>query len=542
MYDATPSSPAARALALGAIVLLAGCTGGDVRDDGSPGPLVLAYQSDLQTLNPVTSTDQNANDLMYSLLYTPLVGFDSTFSVRPRLARSWELTDSTVTFRLREDVRWHDGERVDARDVAFTFRLIRDPATASPLKPAYLDAVDSAEVLGPHRIRFRFSTVHARPLQDFYWPPVPEHVLGEVPPSELRQHPFGREPVGSGPYRLTAWQPGEELRFRRVDAFPEELGGVPAIGEVVYRILPERTTRLRELTGGGVHVDGPLAPADAGRVRDAEGLRLEAFPWRMFTYIGWNTRDPRFAEARVRRALTMALDRPGLLEAALYGYGQVAATPIPPWHPSAPDVDPLPHDPDSARALLDAAGWRDGDGDGVRERDGVEMRFELLTGQANPVHADLVQMIQAQLSEVGVVAEPRTLEWQTVLSRHRRREFQAVLTNWVLDSFRVDPRPLFHSSQVEVEGSANRSSYADPTADSLMEAGVRATDAGRASRIWGEFSRVLQEDQPFTFLFWNQELAGVSRRLEGVRMDARGELRTLPRWRWRSHTDGGEAP
>lgn len=540
MIDATPSraSWTVRAAAAAVLLLAAGCGGDGDADAASAGPLVVAYQADLQTLNPVTSTDQNANDAMYSLLYTPLVAFDSAYRVRPWLARSWELTDSTVTFQLRNDVRWHDGEPVDAADVAFTFRLIRDPATASPLKPAYLASVDSAEVLGPHRIRFRFSADHARPLQDFFWPPVPEHLLDDVPPEQLRRHPFGREPVGSGPYRLTGWQPGEELRFRAMETFPEELGGVPAIEEVVYRILPERTTRLRELTGGGVHVDGPLAPADADQVRRDDAVRLEAFPWRMFTYLGWNTRDPRFSDARTRRALTMALDRPALLEAALYGFGRIATGPVPPWHPHAPEVPPLPHDPDSARSLMTAAGWRDADGDGVREREGTEMRFELMTGQANPVHADLVQMIQAQLEEVGVAVEPRTLEWQTVLDRHRRRDFQAVLTNWVLDSFRVDPRPLFHSDQVEVEGSANRSSYANPAADSLMEAGVRAEDPERARRIWGELTRVLQEDQPFTFLFWNQELAGVSRELEGVEMDARGELRTLPGWRWRRDGEG----
>lgn len=239
----------------------------------------------------------------------------------------------------------------------------------------------------------------------------------------------------------------------------------------------------------------------------------------------------------MRRALTLAVDRRELVDAALYGFGRVASGPIPPWHPYAPGLEPLPHAPDSARTLLERAGWTDGDGDGVRERQGVELRFRILTPQANPVLNDASQILRSHLREVGVTAEPVLLEWQTLLSRHRRRDFQAVITNWVLDSFRVDPRPLFHSDQVEVEGSANRSSYADPVADSLMEAGVRARDEDRAREIWAELARVLQRDQPFTFLFWSQEIAGVSDELEGVRMDARGELRGLPRWRWAE--DGG---
>ena len=538
----SPSTSLARGGPLAAVLLMGlaavqGC--GGPADAGDPGPLVVAYQSDLQTLNPVVSTDQNANDVMYSLLFTPLVAFDSTYRVEPALAESWELTDSTVTFTLRDDVRWHDGEPVTAEDVSFTFELAKTPAAASPLASAYLGEVASADVLGPHRIRFRFVRPHAEPLQDFYWPPVPRHVLEGVPPAELAEHPFGRDPVGSGPYRLESWRAGDALTFRRVSDYPEGLGGVPEIERVVYRIVPERTTRLRELLNGTVHVDGPLAPADADRVEASERVELQAFPWRMFTYVGWNLRDPRLEDRRVRRALTMALDRRELLRAALYGYGEVAAGPIPPWHPLAPDLEPLAHRPDSARALLAAAGWRDADGDGVRERDGRELRFELLTGQANPVHADLVQMIQAQLGRVGVAADPLLLEWQTVLGRHRARDFDAVLTNWVLDGFRVDPRALFHSDQADVEGSANRSSYRNPVADSLMELGARLTDAGRAREVWAELARELQRDQPFTFLFWNEELAGVSRRLAGVEMDARGELRGLPGWRW---WEGGAAP
>ena len=169
------------------------------------------------------------------------------------------------------------------------------------------------------------------------------------------------------------------------------------------------------------------------------------------------------------------------------------------------------------------------------------MEFTLLTVGASPVLADVAQIIQAQLARIGVDVEPQLLEWQTVLGRHRARDFDAVLTNWVLDNFRVDPRPLFHSSQAAREGSANRSSYANPTADSLMDLGVTAIDEQEARAIWTELVALLQTDQPITFLYWSEELAGVSNDLEDVRMDARGELVTLPRWRWSSEA-AKEAP
>ena len=289
---------------------------------------------------------------------------------------------------------------------------------------------------------------------------------------------------------------------------------------------------LAELMSGGIQVDGPLAPSDAARVEQTADLQLLSFPWRQFAYIGWNTRRPQFADPDVRRALTLAIDRESLVRTVLEGHGTPAFGPIPPWHRYAPAISPLARDPDAARALLEAAGWRDEDGDGIRERGGARLSFELLANQRNPIYGDIAQILQADLRAVGVEVHPRLLEWQTVLSMHRGREFDAVLTNWVLDNFRVDPRPLFHGDQVKIANSANRSSYSNPVADSLMDLGARTMDDDAAREIWAEFSRVLQADQPVTFLFWQDELAGIGPGLSGVTMDARGELATLPRWSW----------
>lgn len=529
-----------------AAALSAGACGGDRTDGTRSGgesaassgdaidrPLVLGYASELQGLNPLLSTDQNANELIYYLLFTPLVTYDADFRPAPALADSWTLSDSAVTFRLRDDLAWHDGTPVTARDVAFTFERAKDPAFASPLAAAYLTNVESVEVLGDHELRFDFTAPHSEPLQDFFWPPIPAHLLSDVDATEMARAPFNRDPVGNGPYRFVRWDANQQLVFTANPDYPEGLGGPPAIGDVIYRIIPDQTTMLAELLSGGIEVDGPLAPSQAGRVREAEGVELQSFPWRQFTYIGWNTRRPQFTDPAVRRALTMAIDREAIVAAVLEGHGSVASGPIPPWHRLAPGLEPLPHDPAAAAAALEAAGWRDVDGDGVREKDDVRLSFDLLTNQRSPIYGDVARIIQSDLREVGVEAVPTLLEWQSVLASHRGRDFDAVLTNWVLDSFRVDPRPLFHSSQVEIENSANRSSYANAVADSLMDLGARTTDETRAAEIWAEFARTLQEDQPFTFMFWQEELAGVSRRLEGVRMDARGELATLPSWSWR---------
>ncbi len=529
------SSLATAIIALSIIALTLGITACSPPGDDSTvreRPLILGYASELQGLNPIVSTDQNANELIYYLLFTPLVAYDAEFRPAPAMAESWVLSDSAVTFQLRNDLTWHDGTPVTSRDVAFTFERAKDPDSASPLASAYLANVASVEILGDYEVRFRFSAPHSEPLEDFFWPPAPAHLLEDVPTAELLRAPFNRAPVGNGPYRFVRWDVNQQLVFTANSDYSPSLGGPPAIANVVYRIIPDQTTMLAELLSGGIQVDGPLAPSDAARVNRAENLELLSFPWRQFAYVGWNTRRPQFADPAVRRALAMAIDRESLVRTVLEGHGTQASGPIPPWHRYASDLAPLAHDLDRARALLDEAGWRDSDGDGIRERAGVRLSFELLANQRNPIYGDIAQIIQADLRAVGVEVFPRLLEWQTVLSMHRGRDFDAVLTNWVLDNFRVDPRSLFHGSQVAIANSANRSSYSNPIADSLMDVGSRSTDDEAAREVWAEFSRVLQADQPVTFLFWQEELAGVSRDLTGVVMDARGELVTLPQWRW----------
>ncbi len=493
---------------------------------------MVGYTQELQGLNPLVSTDQNANELIYYLLFTPLVTYDSTYAPAPGLAASWDLTPDGVTFHLRDDVRWHDGTPVTARDVAFTFERARDPATASPLAAAYLSQVDGVDVIDDHTVRFSFSAPHSQPLEDFFWPPVPRHLLADVPPQEMLRAPFNRAPIGNGPYRFVRWDVNRQLVFEGNPDHAPSLGGPPAIGRLVYRIVPDRTTLLAELLSGGVHVDGPLSPGDVASVEQSSTARVLSFPWRQFAYIGWNTRREPFTRPEVRRALAMGIDRDAIRRSILEGHAAAASSVIPPWHRLAPDLAPLPFDPEGAARLLDAAGWRDEDGDGVREKDGQPLAFELLTNQRNPVYGDIAQVVQADLARIGVAVTPRLLEWQTVLQMHRARDFDAVLTNWILDNFRVDPRPLFHSEQAAREGSANRSSYVSPVADSLMDLGARTLDDVEAREVWTRFARIVQADQPITVLFWQDELAAVSLRLAGVRMDARGELVSVARWTW----------
>ncbi|MGH7476371.1 MAG: ABC transporter substrate-binding protein [Longimicrobiales bacterium] len=527
-------------LGLGIVVTLAGCrdrSAPDVAAGGEPqqgGTVVVGLRSDLQGFNPVTYTDQYTGELINYALFTPLIRHNAELEPQPYLAESWELTgDSGVVFRLRSDVRWHDGQPVTAEDVAFTFELAKNDETASLLGSAFLGNVDRAELVDERTIRFHFSQPHAQPLEDFWWAPLPQHLLQDVAPAELRNADYNRSPVGSGPYRFVSWEANSQITFERNPDFPEALGGPPHLDRVVFRIVPEASTMLTELIAGNVQVDIPALPEQAAQIEQDPSLELFAFPSRAFYYIGWNNRRAPFTDATVRRAFTLAIDRSEIIDALLYGYGSPAVGPVPPWSPLFPEgIDPAGYDTATAAGLLEQAGWVDRNGDGIRENEqGQELSFTLLSSD-NPLTRGIAEVTQAQLRRVGVQVEARTLEFQTLLGRHRGRDFDAVVSSWIMDNFQVASAPLalFHSRLATVEGSSNRSGYANPAADAAIERAAAALDEADAQEAWRQFLEVLQQDQPFTFLFWFDELAGARNTVQGVEMDARGEFVSIKDW------------
>jgi peptide/nickel transport system substrate-binding protein len=530
---------AAAALAL----LLAACGGGGDQggggaggagaDAGQPvngGTAIVAVKSDFDAFNPVTSTALTTLDIIKDMLFTPLIRYDEHLQPQPYLAERWELGDTAVTFHLRDGVTWHDGQPVTAEDVKFTFDLAKAKETASLLGSAYLQMVKSATVVDPHTIRFGFTAPHAQALDDFWWAPLPKHALQNVAPAALAQAPFNRQPVGSGPFKLVSWQSGQQVTLEANPAFPASMGGRPRLDRVVFRIIPEATTRMNELQAGGIDVDYSVQPDEAKQLQAQPAIHVHHYPSREFTYLGWNNQRPLFADARVRRALTQAIDRQALIQALMFGYAQPGGSVIPPISPMSPGLAPLPYDPNAAKALLAQAGWTDTNGDGVVDRGGQAFRFNLITSSANKLFTDVATVIQQQLKQVGVDAQIQTMEFQSMLRAHKAREYDGIITNWTWDYFRADPTPLFSCAEARKPSSANRTGYCNPQADALMEKGLHTLDGGAARGVWTDFSRLLQQEQPVTVLFWAEEIAGVAPRLQGVRMDARSKLATVTQW------------
>jgi len=490
-------------------------------------------------MNAATSQGYRAMEHQAFVNLMTLIDYDEALSPRPYLAQSWEVAEDrrSITFHLRRDVLWHDGERTDAHDVAFTYEVVTDPRTAFPTLAYwdhYVKGPEGVEVLDDFTVRIRLEP-HADFLDPFRATAIlPEHLLGDVPRNDLAFHPFGTQcPVGNGPFVFVEHALQERWVFEANPAFPSALGGRPRIDRYVYRVISEQATLLAELLTERIDVYLQPSADQAPTILERADLELRSHRFREYVYIAWNARRPQLADARVRRALTMAIDRALIVRAIGGGYGVAAHSTVPPFHwaydPGALPV--LPYDPDGARMLLDEAGWRDRDGDGVRESaQGMRLSITLEYGTGSRQRQDIAEIVQAMLAAVGVEAVPRAIELATLLERMNTpglRDFDGALTYFIPD-LRLDDTDVFHSARASQPFATT--GVTSPEIDRLLESITLATDREEGRALWREYQTALIAEQPYTFVFFPDRLIGVNRRVRGAVMDVRGELVNLREW------------
>jgi peptide/nickel transport system substrate-binding protein len=445
----------------------------------------------------------------------------------PYLADSFWMSDDglSLTFRLRDGVTWHDGTPVTVDDVIWTYEMsVNEEIAYANL--AYFQYVTRAVKVDDRTVRFEFSEAHSDAAMDFTeWSPMPKHLLESVAPADMRNAPFNRQPVGNGPFRFVSWESNQQVVF---EANPDFVLGRPHLDRIVVRVIPEQTTELTELLTGGIDFMRAVPPAEMHRVEESDDVYGIVYPARSYTYLAWNTRNPLFESANVRRALTMAINREQIVEALLYGYGTVAVSDVMPfqWEFNE-ELEPWPYDVEQARELLADEGWTDHDGDGIIDKDGRPFRFTLRTNQGNDLREDIVVIVQNDLKQVGIDVEPRLVEWNTLITDLKAKKFEAVVSGWSVD-FKFNPNDTF--STEAIEGKYNYPSYSNTTADSLMNLALVTLDREQAKPIWKRYSEIIHQGQPYTFLYYLEERLGVSNRLRDVTADARGHMISAAEW------------
>jgi peptide/nickel transport system substrate-binding protein len=471
------------------------------------------------------------------MIYNGLVTTDRDLNFVPDLAESFTVSADCreLGFRLRRNVKWHDGQPFTAADVLFTYETMIHPKTPAPAKDDFL-AVERIEAPDPYTVNVRYKAPHPKGLLSWSTAMLPRHLLEKwVQEGKLRESPQNwSAPIGTGPYKFSELRAGEKVVLV---ANPDYFGGRPYISRVVFRIIPSEATAFLELKAKGLDspgLSGGLTALQYKRQTDYPAFRKAyqkfSYARSAYTYLGFNLKDPRFADRRVRHAFAHAINRRQLIEGVVLGLASEATGPYKPgtWAYS-PNAVSYRYDPARAAALLAEAGWKEKNADGILVKDGRPFTFELLTNQGNDERKKIAEMIQASLREVGVGVEIRTIEWASFLKEYiRKRRFEAVILGW---SIGLDPDQsvIWHSSKTAPE-EHNYISYANPEVDALLEQGRSTCVQAKRARAYRRVHEILAEDQPYIFLYFRYGLPVVASRVHGVVMTPNGIGFNFPEW------------
>jgi peptide/nickel transport system substrate-binding protein len=477
------------------------------------------------TLNFVSGTDQSSV-LVQRLVGDLLVDHDPDLRVVPRLAVSWDRSadGKVLTFHLRPGVRFHDGVPCTSDDVVFTYERIVDPASKAIGRVDPFLPIEKVEAPDAATVRVTYREPYAPALRGWEIPILPAHLYRGV---DFATAPQNRAPVGTGPFRFVSWEAGQRIVL---DANPDYWGGRPRIDGIDLRIIPSSDTALQALLAGEVDYARLQPPQWEAHSKDAafrDRFREVRFVPLFYYYIAWrgDGGNPFFADPRVRRAMTLALDREGYVRSVYRGLGQLAASPFQGLLEGNPPPPP-PLDPAAAGRLLDEAGWRADRKTGLRARGAVPFRFTLLVYSGGEDHVQFAQVAQQNLKALGVEMRIERLDWQTLWARLKSGQFEAAMSGFMPGA---DPDSLYgllHSSQIA--GGQNYAALKDPEIDAWLDAARRTLDETARTALYRRIEERVLERQPYSLLFAPVVLAAMSRRFDGALPSPQGILGHLP--------------
>lgn len=483
------------------------------------GTVVIGELADIDNWNPYLTETAFADDvlaLLYPNLAVEQVDYrDHPPSFAPSLAESWERSADglSLTFHLRTNVAWSDGVPVTAEDVLFSYAA----QTSSEVAWSGMEIkapIRSVTALDAHTVRFTFTRVYPYQLMDANdGAIIPAHAWRSIPFSQWERTDWAEHALSAGPFKLESQAPQQQFILSRNDTYWR--ADRPLLDRVVWRIIPDQNNMLTQLQTGAIDMMEGIPPRRAERVRGHPRLQLIVFPDRSYAYIGWNTRKPPFNDVRVRQGITLAIDRSSLLDTVLRGFGRPSLGPVlsTMWGFNR-NLQPWPHDPEAARKLLTAAGWSDSDGDGIRDRNGHNLSFELMTNSGNEVREDLCLLVRDQLAAVGIEVTTRFVEWGTMNSLLEHGQFEGYVNAW-REGTQLDLETMWHTPEKGVPN-YNFGRYSNRRVDALIEKLRTTTDTAHQKPLADEIQQLIRNDLPYTFLYEGDRLVGLNRRVRNA--------------------------
>ena len=438
------------------------------------------------------------------------------------LAGSWTFVDDlTLSIALNPSARWHDGAPVTAQDVVYTFGVYQDPVVNSGAR-SRLGAIESVTARDSLTVVFRFRYSYPEKFYDAvsHVHILPSHLLESVAPADLRSHEFALHPTGSGPYKVVSWTPGELVELA---ADSNHFLGRPGVPRIIWSPVFQAPDAVNELVADRADfVYYVPEQADMERVERSPHLRLVEYPSNTYNFVGFNLRDPEnenrphalFGDRALRRAVVMAVNRPALRQSVLGPYTLPSVGPVTPalriWDENLPEA--IPFDSAGARTALNSLGWSDSDGDGILDKGGRPLEFELLV-PPSAVRVRGAVILQDQLARSGIQMHIVEIEWPAFFDRTGRGAFDAQYS-----SLGQDPSPAALATDWTEDGFTefNWGKYSDPEFTRLVREARDDADREASLTKWHAALRIINEDAPAIWLYVPRKFAAVHARFDDV--------------------------
>ncbi|HUQ98173.1 MAG TPA: peptide ABC transporter substrate-binding protein [Gemmatimonadaceae bacterium] len=522
------------------VVVLCACAGEEKQSSTTGGTLVISSGAEPDVLIPaLVASVQGAQ--VTELIYDHLADIGDSLNIlndrgfKPRLSDLWVWSSDSmsIAFHINQKAKWHDGQPVQSNDVRFTYQTTRDSTLGSP-NAALITNIDSVTTPNSATAVFWF---HARSPQQFYdavysMPIMPEHVWKGTPPAAWRRSDLARHPIGSGQFKFVSWKPRSSVE---VVADTANYHGAPKLSRVIWSIAPDPGTVFTRLTVGEADFLEALRPENLPELAKLPNVRTRSYGAMNYVYAAFNLRDPvnharphaLFADRNLRRALTMAINREALVRSV---YDSLAVPSIGPTVRAYPTTDPnlkqIPFDLAGANHLLDSLGWRDTDGDGIRQRGGRPLEFAMVVPGSSASRIKFGVLMQEQLRQAGVKLNVDQVEMPTMVERMRRRNFDFVVGAWQIQPSPSSVRGSWGTAGSRATSGNNSGSYESPVFDAYVDSALASFNADSRKAYFTKAYETIIQDAP---AIWIAELRPI------VAYHSRLELAPLRADAWWAH-------
>jgi len=505
-------------------------------DYGEGDWLIQAFGNSIKTLTPLVSKDAYASNVQDYVLETLLTRDPDTLESLGLLAERWQISEDglTFTFQLRQDVKFSDGAPFTADDVVFSFDLVMNEAIDAPQLRAYYNKISSVVATDKHTVVFAFSEPYFNSLnlagslsilpKHFYQPYIDNPETFNQSKGLL---------MGTGPYRLTDpenWTPDQS--GIELERNPRYWGNVsPSFDRIIWKIIQNDSARLTTFRNGDIDVYGARPREYQDLLQDSELMaRSRRFEYMSpvvgYSYIGWNQsrneKPTRFADKRVRQAMTFLTDREGLINEVMLGYAETAISPFSPRSKQHnKQLKPRTFNLQKGKALLKQAGYEDRDGDGVMEdAEGKSFEFDLTFAQSSEDTKRMVLYLKDLYARAGIKLNPKPTEWPVMIDELKRRDYDAIMLGWT-SGIETDIYQMLHSDQ-RADNGDNFVNYSNSELDQLIDSARAEVDEDKRMPVWQQAEAIIYEDQPYTFLMRRKSLTFIDRRIQNIEITKLG--------------------